>query len=158
MCIRDSMNTILSIFNEEILHGTSNYSYDPMSEKGIQSWFQEKQKNKRPVIVAEQNNQCIGFATYDQFRKKVGYRFTMEHSVYLLSNQRGNGIGSQLMQELIRRAKEDGMHSLIGVVDANNDKSIRFHEELGFINTGMVKEVGYKFDQWLDIVILQKIL
>ncbi len=162
MNIRDAniedLPVILSIFNDEIVHGTSNYSYDPMSEEEIQEWFEEKKAKGRPVIAAEENGKMLGFATYDPFRRKIGYQFTMEHSVYLIPEARGKGIGIGLMERLIELAREQNIHSMIGVVDASNRDSIGFHAKLGFEVVGEMREVGYKFNRWLDIVIMQRFL
>jgi phosphinothricin acetyltransferase len=106
--------------------------------------------------VAKINNQLIGFATYTQFRPKVGYKFCMEHSVYVAHNKKGNGAGKLLLQTLIEMAEQKNIHTLIGGVDANNQSSIEFHKKFGFEIVGRMNEVGFKFDRWLDLVWMQK--
>ncbi len=100
----------------------------------------------------------IGWATYGPYRPKAGYDYTAEHSVYVHHEHRGEGIGHLLMQELIKNAKDRGLHMLIGVVDAENAASIGFHEGFGFVKAGHLKQVGRKFDRWLDAAFLQLLL
>lgn len=146
------------IINHEIVHGTANYSYNELSAEDCEDWFQTKITNKRPILIAEIDGQIAGFGTYDQFRPKIGYRFTMEHTIYLHPDFRSKGIGTQLMSHLIERAKTDGMHAMIGGIDASNEGSIRFHERFGFQEVARFPEVGYKFDRWLDLVFMQLLL
>lgn len=154
----EDVREILDIVNYAIIHTTSNYLYDQLTLEDQQQWFEHKTKNKLPVLVAEQNNQVIGFATYGTFREKIGYQYTIEHSVYLAAESTGKGIGTQLMQNLIHLAKQQGYHSMIGGIDAANEGSIAFHKKLGFEETGLLREVGYKFDRWLDLQFMQLIL
>lgn len=152
------IDTILEIVNHQILHSTSNYDYEPHDFETQKLWFEEKQASNQPVIVAEYENGTIGYGTYGSFRQKTGYRFTVEHSVYVAQEFIGKGIGKQLLAELIRLAKEQEYHVMIGAIDADNEGSITFHEKFGFKVVGTIREVGYKFDHWLDLVFMQLIL
>ena len=98
----------------------------------------------------------MGFATFGDFRAWPGYRFTVEHSVHVKDGLRGRGIGTALMHELIARGSRLGKHVMIAGVDADNAGSIRMHERLGFVQTGHLEEVGWKFGRWLDLVFLQR--
>jgi len=152
------IDTILEIINHEILHGTSNYDYEPHDFEMQKLWFEEKQARNWPVIVAEFENTAIGYATYGQFREKIGYQYTVEHSVYVAEEFIGNGVGKLLLAELIKLAKAQGFHNMIGAIDAKNKGSIAFHKKFGFEVAGTIREVGYKFDHWLDLVFMQLIL
>lgn len=152
------IDTILEIVNHQILHSTSNYDYEPHDFETQKSWFEEKQASNQPVIVAEYENGTIGYATYGSFRHKTGYRFTVEHSVYVAEEFLGKGVGKLLLGELIKLAKEQKYHTMIGVIDAENKGSIAFHEKYGFETVGVIKESGYKFDRWLSSVFMQLIL
>ena len=99
-----------------------------------------------------------GFATFGDFRAWPGYRFTVEHTVHVRADGRSRGIGTLLVQALFPRAAALGKHVMIAGVDAANAASIRFHERLGFTQSGRLREVGYKFDRWLDLVFLQRLL
>ncbi|MDR6968399.1 phosphinothricin acetyltransferase [Flavobacterium arsenatis] len=146
---------ILEIVNHAILNTTAIYDYDARTLEEQKNWFEEKQISKFPVIVAENDKEVLGFGTFGNFRVKVGYRFTIEHSVYVTENAIGKGVGKLLLQKLIDLAKEQKYHSMIGVIDASNSGSIEFHKKFGFKETGILKEAGYKFDKWLDVSLMQ---
>ena len=156
--LEKDLQAILEINNHEIKHSTANYDYEPKTLELQNHWFQEKAKAGFPILVAERENQIIGFATYGTFRPKPGYQFTVEHSVYIHSQYRGKGIGYSLMKELIAYAKEKGFHLMVGGIDASNLNSLHFHRKLGFQEVGRFKEVGWKFNQWLDLIFVQRIL
>ena len=149
---------ILEINNHEILHSTVNYDFDPKTLDWQLDWFNQKNKAGFPVLVAEEKGKVVGFATYGTFRPKPGYRFTVEHSVYLSTGGRGKGIGKLLMQELIQIAKSSGFHTMIGGIDGSNEHSCRFHESLGFREVARFKETARKFDTWLDLIFMQLML
>ncbi len=151
----NDLESILCILNDEIKFGTSVYDYKEKSLSDIQTWYQEKRKHKFPVLVAQINNEVIGYSTYGYFRPREGYQFSIEHSVYLSKNSQGKGVGKLLMDNLIAIAIDQGFHRMLAVVDANNIGSCRFHEKLGFKEVGKMTEVGYKFDKWLDVIIMQ---
>ena len=152
------LDTILEIINHEILHSTSNYDYEPHDFEEHKTWFEDNMEKNLPIIVAEFENMPIGYATYGTFREKIGYQYTVEHSVYVAQEFIGNGVGKLLLGELIQIAKQQGYHVMIGTIDAENSGSIAFHKKFGFEIVGTIREVGYKFDQWLDIVFMQLIL
>jgi phosphinothricin acetyltransferase len=89
------------------------------------------------------------------FRVQPAYKYTVEHSVYVRPDKRGLGTGKILLKEIIKKAAEQDFHNLIGVIDASNTISMKLHENEGFILTGIMKEVGYKFDKWLDAAFYQ---
>ncbi|KAF2513916.1 GNAT family N-acetyltransferase [Flavobacterium foetidum] len=154
----NDLQKILEIVNYSILHTTANYSYEIQTIEVQKKWFDDKKAKNLPVVVAEMDGEVVGFGSYGQFREKIGYQYTVEHSVYVVDNIIGKGIGSKLLTELIRLAKEQGYHVMIGAIDADNEGSIAFHEKFGFVATGTIREVGYKFDHWLDLVFMQLIL
>ncbi|GGB81380.1 N-acetyltransferase [Flavobacterium suaedae] len=152
------LNSILGIMNQAILYTTAIYDYEPKNIKEVELWFKTKQDGNFPVIVALQNDEVVGYATYHQLKDKAGYKFCVEHSVYVAEEQKGKGIGKLLLSELIDIAKEQSMHSMIGLIDAENKNSIAFHEKFGFTKAGLLKQAGYKFNRWLDVQIMQLIL
>ena len=149
---------ILVIINEAILTSTALYDYHPRTLEQQIAIFEDKISKDFPIIVAEENNQVIGFGYYSEFRFREAYKFTVEHSVYADKNYIGKGIGKLVLSELIQLAKAQKMHTMIGVIDSENLNSISFHEKFGFEEVGYIKESGYKFDRWLDSVFMQKIL
>ncbi|MFM9988878.1 GNAT family N-acetyltransferase [Flavobacterium sp.] len=154
----EDMPSVLEIVNHEILHSTSIWDYDIRTLEQQISILKEKKKHNFPFIVAEKKGKIIGFGTYGSFRFKVGYQFTVEHSVYTDKDSIGKGVGKLLMTRLITLAKAQKLHTMIGVIDSENKSSITFHEKFGFKTVGIIKESGYKFDRWLDSVFMQLIL
>nr|WP_315222561.1 GNAT family N-acetyltransferase [uncultured Flavobacterium sp.] len=154
----DDLEKILEIVNHSILHTTANYNYDIQTLEVQTKWFEDKKAKNLPIVVADLDGEVIGFGSYGQFREKIGYQYTVEHSVYVVENAIGKGVGGKLLTELIRLAKQQGIHVMIGAIDADNAGSIAFHERYGFVVTGTLREVGYKFDHWLDLVFMQLVL
>ena len=154
----EDLEKILEIVNHSILHTTANYNYDIQTLEVQTKWFEDKKAKNMPVVVADLDGEVVGFGSYGQFREKIGYQYTVEHSVYVVNNVIGKGVGSKLLTELIRLAKEQGFHVMIGAIDADNSGSIVFHEKFGFTTIGTIREVGYKFNHWLDLVFMQLIL
>jgi L-amino acid N-acyltransferase len=149
---------ILDIINYNILNATALYDYSIRSLAQQESILESKIQAGFPVIVAENNGIVVGFGMYSEFRFREAYKFTVEHSVYVQQNSQGLGIGKLLLTELIQLAKKQGLHTMIGVIDAENQKSIDFHHQFGFKTVGVIKESGFKFNRWLDSVFVQLIL
>lgn len=152
------LKQILSIVNHNILHTTSNYNYEIQSLEVQTKWFQDKQTLNLPILVADLDGLAIGYGTYGMFREKIGYQYTVEHSVYVDEKFIGKGIGGLLLAELIELAIAQGLHVMMGAIDAENKGSIAFHEKYGFKVCGHIKDAGFKFDRWLDLVFMQLIL
>ena len=154
----DDCSAILEIINEQILTGTALYDYKPRTLAQQLAIFDEKLQKGFPIIVAKIADEIVGFGYYSEFRFREAYKFTVEHSVYAKKNYIGKGIGKLLLTELIELAKTQNLHTMIGVIDSENESSIAFHEKFGFEKAGFLKEAGYKFDRWLHSVFMQKIL
>lgn len=155
---KEDVSKILEIVNYEILNSTVLYEYKERTYAYQLNWFEQKALLDLPVIVALKNDEVVGFGTYGSFRPWAAYQFSVEHSIYIDAKARGLGIGKILMTELIEIATKGGYHVMIAGVDATNKKSIQFHQSFGFKDAGTLKEVGFKFDQWLDLTFLQLIL
>ncbi len=149
---------ILEIINDAILTSTALYDYEPRTITNQVAIFEDKLAKGFPVIVATENEQVVGFGYYSEFRFREAYKFTVEHSVYVTKDVIGKGIGKLIMQHLIDLANAQKLHTMIAVIDAENESSIAFHEKFGFETVGIIKESGFKFDRWLDSVIMQKML
>jgi len=149
---------IIEIINDAILNSTALYDYNIRTLNTQEAIFEEKLQKGFPVIVAESNNEVVGFGYYSEFRFREAYKFTVEHSVYANKNCIGKGIGKLLLSELIERAKKQNLHTMIGVIDSENTNSIDFHKKFGFEEVGFIKESGFKFDRWLHSVLVQKML
>lgn len=149
---------ILDIMNFNILNSTAIYDYDAKTPADMQQWFADKQTVNWPVIVALQDNIVVGYGSYGTFRFKEGFKYTVEHSVYVADGNTGKGIGNLLLAKLIELAKQQGLHCMVGCIDADNAGSIAFHKKFGFTDGGILRQSGYKFNRWLDLQFMQLIL
>ena len=147
---------ILAIYNDVIAHSTAVYSNVPVTLENRLEWWSSRVARGFPVLVTRDEGGVTGFATFGEFRAWPGYRYTVEHSVHVRADRRAQGIGSELVRALFPRATAQGKHVMIAGVDASNAASIRFHEALGFERVALLREVGRKFDRWLDLVLLQR--
>jgi L-amino acid N-acyltransferase YncA len=155
---KEDTQAILDIINHNILNSTALYDYKIRSYEQQQNILEEKISKNFPVIIAELGGNVVGFGMYSEFRFREAYKFTVEHSVYVNEQFYGQGIGKLLLQELIALAKQQKLHTMIAVIDSENQSSVEFHEKFGFKTVGIIKESGYKFDRWLHSVFMQLIL
>lgn len=152
------LEAILEIYNHIIVHTTSVYQYKPQTLDMRKLWFEEKMKAKLPVFAAEHEGRVVGFSSLGPFRNWPAYKYTLENSIYVTENSRGQGIGKLLMQPLIDAAIAMDLHTIVAGIDAANEDSIRFHKNFGFTEVAHFKQVGYKFGRWLDLKFMQLIL
>lgn len=150
--------TIVAILNYYIANSTALYDYELRTLEQQKAIFEEKLAKGFPVIVATIEKSVVGFGYYSEFRFREAYKFSVEHSVYVMPNEHGKGIGKIILQNLIDLAKRQKLHTMIGVIDAENESSIAFHQQYGFKTVGIIKESGFKFDRWLHSVIMQLML
>ena len=150
---------ILAIFNVAIANTTALYDYHPRTMANMAAWFAEKRQGNYPVVGVESDSgELIAFGSYGMFRTRPAYKYTIEHSLYVREDQRGHGIGRMVLAALIDAAKEQGYHTLIGVIDSKNATSIALHAKFGFESCGVIRQSGFKFGKWLDAAIMQLIL
>lgn len=150
---------ILAIYNDVIVSSTAIYALVPTTLAERSAWFAARVQAGFPVLVACEGEAVVGFGSFGDFRGVwPGYRYSVEHSVHVAATHRGRGIGSALIDALLARAMQMGKHVMIGGIDADNASSLRLHERLGFERVAHFRQVGHKFDRWLDLVFVQKIL
>jgi L-amino acid N-acyltransferase YncA len=151
---------ILAIYNEAIRTSTAVYTEQETTRQDHQQWLVPRQGQGFPVLVAADQNDgsVLGYSTFGDFRPSPGYRHTVEHSVYVRSDARGRGLGTALVEPLSERAASLDKHVMVAGIDATNQASIRPHERLGFKRAGTLREVGFKFGRWLDLVFMQRFL
>jgi L-amino acid N-acyltransferase len=150
---------ILDIFNEAILNSTAMYDYQPRTMEQMIQWFGTKTMANFPVIGAiDTQGKLLGFASYGTFRAWPAYKYSVEHSIYVHKDYRGLGLGRSLMQQLILVAQGQQYHVMIAAIDVDNPGSRALHESLGFVHGGTLRQVGFKFGQWLDLALYQYIL
>ena len=146
---------LAEIYNHAVENTVAILNETLVDAENRATWVAQRQGDGFPVLVAEEDGQVIGYASYGPWRPFHGFRETVEHSVYVRDGQRGKGLGRQLMQALIDQAKADGLHMMVAAVTAGNDASIRLHEALGFEVTARMPQVGQKFGDWLELIFLQ---
>lgn len=163
MKIQDAIATdlpaILAIYNDAVENTTAIWNETLVDLSNRQAWFAERSAAGFPVLVAhDAAGMVVGYASYGTWRAIEGFRHTVEHSVYVRSDQRGQGLGPQLMQALIKRAQAAGLHVMVAAIESGNSASIRLHERLGFVTSGQMPQVGRKFGRWLDLTFMQLML
>ena len=159
-CVLEShAEPMLEIVNEAIANTTWVYDYQPRTQADLQAWFGERRADGFPVIGAvDEAGNLLGYGTYGHFRHLPGYKYTVEHSVFVARSARRRGVGTQLLLRLIELARAGDFHVIIGAIDSSNAPSIALHEALGFVLCATLQEVGYKHGRWLDALFYQRIL
>lgn len=153
----EDLKQILTIYNAEISTGTANWNDQTVSLTQYQLRFQDLQQQQFPMIVVEdlQHKKVVGYAYYAAFRSIAGYRQTIEHSVFIDPSYARQGLGKALMLQLIHLATQQQMHIMVAAIDSGNTGSIVLHQQFGFVQTGYMPQVGQKFGQWRDLVLMQ---
>ena len=150
---------ILAIFNEAVANSTAIYEYELFKPEYMEKWFDIKARGRYPVIGLENDaGELAGFASFGKFRDRPAYKYTIEHSVYVDTRFRGQGLGRRLLEAVVSAAVKQDYHVMVGGIDASNAVSIRLHESLGFSHCGTIAQSGFKFGRWLDLAFYQKIL
>lgn len=156
--LEDDLEAILDIYNDVIVNTTAVYSEKPHTLQMRRDWYADRINNNFPVYVAVIDGKIAGFSSFGHFRAWPCYRYTVEVSVYVDTLHRGKGISKMLLQALIDCAKELNIHAVIAGISADNEISIKLHSSFGFKEVAHFKEVGYKFERWLDLKFLELML
>jgi phosphinothricin acetyltransferase len=150
---------VLAIYNDVIATSTAVYALQPTSLAERMAWFETRTGAGFPVLVAEDTDGVAGFASFGEFRGAwPGYRYSVEHSVHVRADRRGQGIGARLIGALFPLAAAMDKHVMVGGIDAANEASRRLHARLGFQEVAHFREVGHKFGRWLDLVFMQRFI
>ena len=150
---------ILAIYNDAVESTTAIWNESLVDLANRRAWLAERTAAGFPVLVArDAAGKVLGYASYGTWRTIEGFRHTVEHSVYVRTDQRGLGLGPALMQALIERARKAKLHVMVAAIESENTASIRLHQRLGFFTTGQMPQVGRKFGRWLDLTFMQLIL
>jgi L-amino acid N-acyltransferase len=148
---------INEIYNHYVLNSTCTYDDEPTSAAEREVWFLGHGP-QHPITVAEAGGAIAGWASLSPFRTRPAYRRTVENSVYVRHDRQRQGIGAALLADSIERARALGHHTIIAAIDQEQAASVSIHQRLGFEQAALLKQVGFKFDRWLDVVYLQKML
>jgi phosphinothricin acetyltransferase len=149
--------SIQAIYAHHVLTGTGTFEDIPPSLEEMTSRFTAKREAGFAWLVARDASGILGFGYYGPFRDRAAYRYTVEDSVYVREGVRGQGVGKALVGELLECARAQNFKQMLALIgDSENTASIGMHASLGFQHCGIMRKVGYKFDRWLDVVIMQK--
>ncbi len=147
---------ITAIYADEVLHGTATFELVPPDEADMASRLAGVRALDLPWLTAELDGAVVGYAYLSPFRLRPAYRYCVELSVYLAPAARGRGIGRALMQALIARARAMRLRHLIGAIgDSATTASIALHTAAGFREAGVWRETGWKFERWIDVILMQ---
>ena len=153
----DDLAAINDIYNYYVENSTCTYQVEPTTPAERAAWFAEHGE-RHPVIVAEWDGEVVAWGALSEFRGRYAYRFTVENSVYVRHDMHRLGIGRALLAELVARAGALGHHTIIAAISAEQEPSIALHELAGFEEVGHLREVGFKAEQWLDVVYMQRMV
>jgi L-amino acid N-acyltransferase len=157
--VRDAESRDLDVVHElhveSVLHTNAAWQDEPDSRESFDTWLAAKREHGFPVLVAEVDGETAGYVSYGPWRDRIGYRHTVENSVYVLDRFRGRGIATVLMRALLEHARAAGIHVVMAGISSDNTGSIALHERLGFRVVGVMPEVGVKFGRWLDLTMMQ---
>ena len=150
---------ITAIYAHAVLHGTGTFEIEAPDEAEMARRLDDVLSKGLPRLVAQADDQVLGYAYANHFRPRRAYRFCLENSIYLAAQARGQGLGRLLLTELVGRCEAAGARQMLAVIgDADNAGSIGVHAALGFEHCGVLKAAGWKFDRWLDVVLMQRSL
>lgn len=163
MLIRPStdadLDAITAIYADAVLTGTGTFELEPPDTAEMSRRRADVLSKGLPWLVAEADGQVLGYAYANHFRPRLAYRFCLEDSIYLHRDARGRGVGTQLLAELMARCEAAGARQMLAVIgDSQNAGSIGVHRRLGFEHVGVMKSAGWKFERWLDVVVMQRAL
>jgi L-amino acid N-acyltransferase YncA len=156
----EDLPSVRAIYNHYVANSTVTFDEEPMTLRQLRAKFQHMAKLGFPFIVAESpGGEILGYAYVYPWKDKAAYRYTVENSVYLGPAATGKGLGRVLLGELIDRSKAAGIKEIVAVIaDKGAEGSIRLHEQFGFKEIGRMGRVGFKFERWLGVVMMQKSL
>jgi L-amino acid N-acyltransferase YncA len=150
---------IAAIYGRSVEVETASWEYEPPDLAEMQRRFADIIAKGFPYLVAEHQGRVAGYSYASSYRARVGYRFVVEDSVYVAHDMKGRGVGKQLLHALISKCTEHGYKQMIAVIgDSENIASIKLHEACGFQHVARFKNIGFKFDRWLDSVQMQRVL
>jgi phosphinothricin acetyltransferase len=153
------IDAITTIYRHHVLTGTGTFETEPPLAAEMAQRRADVLAKGLPYLVAQQGDRIVGFAYCNWFKPRPAYRFSAEDSIYLAPDATGCGIGRALLAELALQAERAGLRKLIAVIgDSANAGSIGVHRSVGFTPVGVLKSCGWKFDRWLDVVMMEKAL
>lgn len=155
----EDISTITAVYAWNVLHGTGTFELEAPDTAEMTRRREDVLSKGLPWLVAERGGEVLGYAYANHFRPRRAYRFCLEDSIYLAPSAQGQGVGRLLLAELLSQCEARGARQMLAVIgDSANAGSIGVHRALGFEHTGLLRAAGWKFDRWLDVVIMQRAL
>ncbi|MEH6892388.1 N-acetyltransferase family protein [Bacillus sp. JJ864] len=154
---REDVRSIVHIYNDAVIHTTATFDLQEKTLAEMNVWL-DAHNEMYPVVVAEEEGSILGYCSLSPFREKEAYKQTVEISVYVDQHARGKGIAKKLIGRILQLAEEAEHHAIIAGITKGNDISVKLHEQMGFTYVGCFQEVGYKFNEWQDVLFYQYIL
>ena len=155
----EDVAAIAAIYAHHVLNGTGTFETEAPSATDMAARRADVLSKKLPYLVAESDGEILGFAYCNWFKPRPAYRFSAEDSIYMADKARGKGLGTQLLAALSQAAEEAGVRKLIAVIgDSANAGSVGVHRAQGFTHVGVLRDCGWKFGKWLDVVMMEKSL
>ncbi|MFT4717344.1 MAG: L-amino acid N-acyltransferase YncA [Paracoccaceae bacterium] len=150
--------SVLDLWNPYIRTSHATFNSTEKTANSLTVELAAKAKFGQPFYVAADQGEILGFATYTQFRASNGYTNTVENTIFLAEKAAGKGLGRRLMDSIETHARNQNHHSMLAGISHRNPSGIDFHTALGFVQVARLPEVGYKFNQWYDLILMQKFL
>jgi L-amino acid N-acyltransferase len=154
---RGDAEAIRLIYNREVLESTVTFDLVPRTAAEQHAWV-DAHSGGHPALVAVDGDEVIGFASVSPYRSRPAYATTVEDSVYVRRDRQGQGVGAALLRTLVATTRDHGFHSIIARIVGGHASSIALHRRCGFEEVGVERQVGRKFGQWLDVVLMQTLL
>jgi L-amino acid N-acyltransferase YncA len=155
---RDDAAAIVTIYNHFVQHTIVTFEEEPVAADEIVRRMESVWSADLPWLVAEEMGQVIGYAYATKWKERIGYRFSVETSVYLAPDAGGRGVGSALYRALFPRLDARGVHVALGGIALPNDASIALHEKMGMHKVAHFEQTGRKFGRWIDVGYWQRAL
>jgi phosphinothricin acetyltransferase len=153
------LTSIQSIYAHHVLHGRASFEVNPPSEAELRARFESIVGAGFPYLVAEQDDQVLGYAYVSAYRARHAYRFAVEDSIYVRDGLGGKGVGKRMLNALIEHCTAQGFRLMVAVIgDSQNAGSISLHARCGFRFSGVLPSVGYKHNEWIDSVLMTRAL
>tara|TARA_B100000674_G_scaffold490034_1_gene505087 strand:+ start:2801 stop:3457 length:657 start_codon:yes stop_codon:yes gene_type:complete len=153
----EDIPAITAIYRHHVLHGTASFEEEAPDATEIGNRFRAIRDKGMPYLVGIRDDEIVGYCYASTYRPRTAYRHTVENSIYVAPDCVGQGVGSLLMVALIERCEAGPWRQMVAAIgDSANKASITLHQRHGFEMIGTFKKVGYKFDRWLDSVLMQR--
>ena len=152
----EDIPAVAAIYASYVRASAATFELEPPDADEVGRRMRTVMEGGLPYLVAEVDGVAAGYAYASPFRAREAYRFTVEDSVYVRAEYAGRGVGRELLKELMKRCRDAGCHQMIAVIGGVNPASVAMHKAMGFAYVGVLREVGFKFDAWQDVTLMQR--